>query len=228
MPAPYAFGSFVHEEVADHSHPWPRRLLAQMDWNPEDVERRSIWQGDWHAPAHAEPGHQPQSLPHAAGVTIVQVLDASGCDGPLVQRVFVPQDDAHVEFSAQFRLGLDAHPQATYLAFPWTSPAQARIDLGGQAMEPGKEQLPGSCMDYYTVQNWVDFSNDYAGMTVATPDNPMVQLGDFHFGRHQQEVALERPMLLGWLTNNYWETNFRAHQPGLITALRHASPQRRL
>ncbi|MEZ4717867.1 MAG: hypothetical protein R2851_17530 [Caldilineaceae bacterium] len=73
-------------------------------------------------------------------------------------------------------------------------------------------------MDYYTVQNWVDFSNDYAGMTVATPDNPMVQLGDFHFGRHQQEVALERPMLLGWLTNNYWETNFRAHQPGLITA----------
>ncbi|MEZ4717868.1 MAG: hypothetical protein R2851_17535 [Caldilineaceae bacterium] len=108
MPAPYAFGSFVHEEVADHSHPWPRRLLAQMDWNPEDVERRSIWQGDWHAPAHAEPGHQPQSLPHAAGVTIVQVLDASGCDGPLVQRVFVPQDDAHVEFSAHFRLGLDA------------------------------------------------------------------------------------------------------------------------
>ncbi|MCB0073731.1 MAG: hypothetical protein KDE20_19820, partial [Caldilineaceae bacterium] len=218
--APYTFGSFVHEEVADHSHPWPRRLLAQMDWNPEDVERRSIWQGDWHAHRRTPSrviSHKVYSTP--LGVTIVQVLDAPGCDGPLVQRVFVPQDDAHIEFSAHFRLGLDAHPQATYLAFPVDiAPAQARIDLGGQAMEPGKEQLPGSCMDYYTVQNWVDFSNDYAGMTVATPDNPIVQLGDFHFGRHQQEVALERPMLLGWLTNNYWETNFRAHQPGLITA----------
>lgn len=25
-------------------------------------------------------------------------------------------------------------------------------------------------------------------------------------------------MLLGWVTNNYWETNFRPHQPGLVTA----------
>ncbi|MEZ4611941.1 MAG: hypothetical protein R2838_17145 [Caldilineaceae bacterium] len=106
--APYAFGSFVHEEVADHSHPWPRRLLAQMDWNPEDVERRSI-QGDWHAHRRTPSqviSHKVYRTP--LGVTIVQVLDAPGCDGPLVQRVFVPQDDAHVEFSAHFRLGLGA------------------------------------------------------------------------------------------------------------------------
>jgi alpha-mannosidase len=64
----------------------------------------------------------------------------------------------------------------------------------------------------------VDFSNGERGMTVALPENPMVQLGDFHFGDYQSSFQLERPTLLGWVTNNYWETNFRAHQPGRVQA----------
>jgi alpha-mannosidase len=46
----------------------------------------------------------------------------------------------------------------------------------------------------------------------------MIQLGDFHFGDYQLEFNLDRAMLLGWVTNTYWETNFRAHQPGLVYA----------
>lgn len=218
--APFTFGSFVHEEVADRGHPWPRRLLSQMDWDPESVERKSLWQQDWHARRRTPSQVLSHKVYHTPlGVFVVQTLDAPGCEGPLVQQVFIPLNGIHLEFTARFRLGLDAHPQATYLAFPFDIPtAHVHLDLGGQAIEPGSEQLPGSCMDYHTVQNWVDFSSTQVGMTVATPDNPMVQLGDFHFGRRRREATLARPMLLGWLTNTYWETNFRAHQPGLITA----------
>jgi alpha-mannosidase len=74
------------------------------------------------------------------------------------------------------------------------------------------------CRDYFTAQGWVDFSNEAFGITIALPENPMVQLGDFHFGHNQSEFTLERAMLLGWVTNNYWETNFRAHQPGRVHA----------
>ena len=218
--AGYALGSFVHEEVADRSHPWPRRLLSQMEWDPEAVERRSLWQQDWHARRQTPTrviSHKVYRTP--LGTEIVQLLDAPGCDGPLVQRVVLPDHADYVEFRTHFRLGTDDHPQATYLLFPFALPdAVARLDLGGQAMLPGAEQLPGVCRDYFTVQNWVDFSNAHQGVTIATPENPLVQLGDFHFGAHQQEFVLERPMLLGWITNTYWETNFRAHQPGGIQA----------
>jgi alpha-mannosidase len=54
----------------------------------------------------------------------------------------------------------------------------------------------------------------------------MVQLGDFHFAHNQAECTLERAMLLGWVTNNYWETNFRAHQPGRVHARYRILPHR--
>jgi alpha-mannosidase len=81
-------------------------------------------------------------------------------------------------------------------------------------------------MDYFTVQGWVDFSNEELGVTVAVPENPMVQLGNFHFAHNQAECTLERAMLLGWVTNNYWETNFRAHQPGRVQARFRIKPYR--
>jgi alpha-mannosidase len=93
-------------------------------------------------------------------------------------------------------------------------------------MEMGSDQLPGVCLDYFTVQGWVDLSNEELGVTVAVPENPMVQLGDFHFAHNQWECTLERAMLLGWVTNNYWETNFRAHQPGRVHARYRIQPYR--
>jgi alpha-mannosidase len=92
------------------------------------------------------------------------------------------------------------------------------LDLGGQALEPEAEQLPGACRDYFTVQRWVDFSNPDFGVTVACPTAPLVQLGGFRFGKKQARFELDRALLLGWPTNNYWETNFAASQPGLVTA----------
>ena len=112
---------------------------------------------------------------------------------------------------------MQTRPEAGYLLFPFNLPeATARFDLGGQAVEVDVDQLPGVCRDYFSVQSWVDFNNGERGMMVATPDNPLVQLGGFHFGDRQKAFKLERATLLGWVTNNYWSTNWRAHQPGVV------------
>jgi alpha-mannosidase len=150
---------------------------------------------------------------------MIQALEAPGCVGPLKQSVFLPDSENYIECEAWWDMGLDVHPEATYILYPFNVPnASARLDLGGQPITMGSDQLPGVCLDYFTVQGWVDLSNEELGVTVAMPENPMVQLGDFHFAHNQAECALERAMLLGWVTNNYWETNFRAHQPGRVHA----------
>lgn len=218
--AGYTFNGYVHEMVADTRHEWPRRLLFDQEWNVPLAEIPVGWKAGWHARRQTPREvllHRVDRTP--LGVKIVQELDAPGCDGRLIQQVFLPHDADYIECEAAWDMTLTDHPEAMYIVFPFNLPgATARYDLGGQPVIPGDEQLPGVCRDYFTAQGWVDFSNAERGVTVALPENPMIQLGDFHFGHYQQDFRLERAMLLGWVANNYWETNFRAHQPGRVHA----------
>lgn len=216
--ARYPLHGFVHEEVADHEHEWPRKLMFDMEWAPAPETQRG-WKPDW--PARRTglcevTQHVVYRLPFA---TIVeQVLEQPNV-GWLRQRVVLPDYADHIEFQSEWQMGLVSHPEATYLAFPFDLPgAQARFDTGGVPVRPHLDQLPGVCRDYFTVQGWVDFNDGAAGVAIATPDNPMVQLGDFSFARNRSDFTLDRAMFLGWITNNYWETNFPAYQPGTVTA----------
>ena len=220
LSAGYPFNGFVHEHVADASHTWPRNLMFHMEWLSDEVERSRGWKPEW----PVERRQPTRVLQHRVyrtplGYYVIQSLEAPGCIGPLKQSVFLPDTENYIECEAWWDMGLDVHPEATYILYPFNVPnASARLDLGGQSMRMGSDQLPGVCLDYFTVQGWVDFSNEDLGVTVAMPENPMVQMGNFHFAHDQSECTLERPMLLGWVTNNYWETNFRPHQPGRVHA----------
>jgi alpha-mannosidase len=212
-----AFGGFVHERVAADGYPWPRKLI--FDRPSVDLPPHHGWNPDWPAERRAATAvleHRVERSP--LGIRVIQRLEAPGVHS-LTQEVFLPAQADHVEFSSAYEMTEETGPEATYVAFPFDVPhARARLDLGGQAIEAEEEQLPGACRDYFTVQRWVDFSNLDFGVTVAGSTTPMVQLGDFHFGKKQSRFALDRALLLGWPTNNYWETNFAASQPGLVTA----------
>jgi len=218
--ADYNLNTYVHEEVADKSTEWARHMLFYQDWNAELAEIPTGWKSDWHAnreSSYEVIHHKVYDVGY--GTMVEQELSAKGIDGVLKQTIFLPDYADFIEFSAEFVMTLNTHPESTYLVFPFNVPdATARYDVGGQAVIAGEEQLPAVCRDYFTVQGWVDFNNGERGVTIATPENPMVQFGDFHFGDYQMEFDLERSMLLGWITNNYWETNFRAHQPGQVQA----------
>lgn len=216
----YPFNGYVYERVADENADWARHRLFYQAWTADLAEIPAGWQTGWHAKRSGSSNVLKHEVRYeATGTRVIQILEAEGCVGRLQQSTFLPAYADYVEFEAQWIMGLDDHPEATYLAFPFNlADATARFDVGFQPVIAGEQQLSGVCRDYFTVQGWVDFSNGERGVTIATPDNPMVQLGDFHFGHFQREFHLERALMLGWVTNNYWETNFRAHQPGQVSA----------
>jgi hypothetical protein len=215
---------FVHEEVADHDAPEPRKLLCTVNWSIDTATERG-WHPDWKANRSAPAKVLLHKAYRLSFATIVEQILEHVLIGKIYQRVVLPDHGDQIEFQSEWQMGTTIHPEATYLLFPFNIPnAQARFDIGGVPVRPHIDQIPGSCRDYFTVQGWVDFNNGERGMTIATPENPIVQLGDFHFAHNQSEINLERAMLLGWVTNNYWETNFPGAQPGTVTARYHILP----
>ncbi|MCP4639510.1 MAG: hypothetical protein GY851_03715 [bacterium] len=111
--------------------------------------------------------------------------------------------------------------EAVHLAFPFDVPnGVVRMDTPWAVVRPEADQLPGSCKNYFTVQRWVDVSNQDFGVTWATVDAPLIELG---------RITCD-PRAVGWIErleptqtiysyvmNNYWETNYKASQDGPTT-----------
>ncbi|MHC4142884.1 MAG: glycoside hydrolase family 38 C-terminal domain-containing protein, partial [Planctomycetota bacterium] len=69
-------------------------------------------------------------------------------------------------------------PEGVHFAFPLRVPqGEVRLDVAWGMVRPELDQLPGACKNYFTVQRWVDVSNDEYGVTLATIDAPLVEIG---------------------------------------------------
>jgi hypothetical protein len=135
----------------------------------------------------------------------------------LEQRIKLVAHRPAIELTATFQKLDISTPESIYFTFPFALPAwRAHFDPANLPAEFDSEQLPGTCRDYTTVGQWVALHNSQRSITLACPDAPLVQIGDFNFAKVQQRVERNpNPLLLAWPMNNYWNVNFRSpSQPG--------------
>jgi len=73
------------------------------------------------------------------------------------------------------------------------------------------------CRDWVAVGDWLALSGKEGCLVMGCPDAPMFQVGGFNYGRGlKSATGLNQACLVAWPMNNYWNTNFRASQPGFI------------
>lgn len=114
--------------------------------------------------------------------------------------------------------------EAVNFAFPFNIPGgKMKIDLGVEILEPEINQLDGSCKDFNCVQRWVDISNDKTGITWTTNEAPLIEIGEMinedlvnnGYKLWKKKTTLSNTFY-SYAMNNYWHTNFKADQEGVI------------
>ncbi len=153
--------------------------------------------------------------PLAAG--LVSEFTAPGCRA-VTQEVVLYEHQKWVDLFITVDKLPVTDPESLYVAFPFHVPRSVtRYDSAAGITQVDRDLLEGTCRDWLVTQNWVDFSNDRLGVTIATPDAPLVQFGRVNTGRWQTRFAPRSATALSWIMNNYWHTNYRAQQSGEVT-----------
>ncbi len=175
------------------------------------------------------PGTNPDSALYLSNVRV-----RVGERGPLVASYVVEGDAPGCRtYSSEIRVlsGIDRvdlvttvdklpirEKEGVHIAFPFAiDGATFRYDVAGSIVEPGKDQLDGSCMNFFSVQGWADVSGDSSGVTWTSADAPLVETGGINAESPWMKSPRRSPEFFSYVMNNYWHTNYKADQEGVVS-----------
>ncbi|MDP2360647.1 MAG: hypothetical protein Q8O14_07830 [bacterium] len=124
---------------------------------------------------------------------------------------------SHPRLDVELRLHKESRWEAENLFLSLPRPAGVLwVDKAGGPLRPGIDQLPGTLLDYTSVQAGYALVAEGRGLAVAMPDQHLLQMGPLAHGprRLAEPPAPPAGPLFAWLMTNYWETNFAAELGG--------------
>jgi len=108
--------------------------------------------------------------------------------------------------------------EGVHIGFSFRIPdAQMRMDMPWAVVRPEADQLPGACKNWFTIQRWVDLSNQDFGVTWVTLDAPLVEVGAITAETPWIKHLQPSQSFYSYVMNNYWFTNYCAYQEGTTT-----------
>lgn len=212
--SPWGFFQLVHERPSNNER-------SAFHVRSVEGERfgRTGWKPDWQATRTSYSEKPAWAVDkRSRSATLVIKGRAAGLT-ELEQRITLHADSPLIDLWARMLKQDVRTPEAVYFVFPISVAAgwSAHFDTANIPTELDAEQLSGSCRDWVTIDTFASVHQADFGVTLYCPDAPMVQIGNFHWAKKQDAIPRQaNPVLLAWPLNNYWETNFRASQPGVL------------
>ncbi|HTK80775.1 MAG TPA: glycoside hydrolase family 38 C-terminal domain-containing protein [Bacteroidota bacterium] len=107
--------------------------------------------------------------------------------------------------------------EGVHFGFPFhVENSRIHYDVASAIVEPEKDQLPGSCKNFFSVQSWIDASAKDHGVSLITLDAPLVEMGAIQAESPWLKSLQPSPVFYSYVMNNYWHTNYKADQEGIV------------
>jgi hypothetical protein len=201
----YALGTVVYEHIPG---PFGREKLAAWSGIRRDCRFRRT-------PIVFGPA-RPLGLPGGWGVRL-EARRLAGSLQSLALDVAVYDDLPRVDLTFCVEKRPQAQAESLYVAFPLAGERPlVWLDVPGAVMRPGSDQVPGTATDWHSIQHYFAVADRRQTVAVASPDISLVQVNGINTGKWQETLPPHNGVVMSWVFNNYWFTNFPAAQGGTL------------
>lgn len=124
--------------------------------------------------------------------------------------------NGRVDLELRINRRSDFAPEVLFLRFDAVSASENDlpwISNAGVKFRPEKDQLPGSCMDYYAIDGWIHYPN---GWFLNSVDAALVTFGQTSVVSRKTSTLGSANRVFLRLFDNIWDTNFRANACGMM------------
>jgi hypothetical protein len=124
-----------------------------------------------------------------------------------------------LEFKYKIAKTLSTDIESIYLPLTLNNlDAAVYIDKSDAIMRPGIDQIPGTCMEYYLVDNGLVYETKENTILIHTKDAPLIYMGEL---KHHPILLCDNKEennkrdVYSWIMHNTWETNFKMDLSGI-------------
>ena len=125
-----------------------------------------------------------------------------------------------IEARACFHKKSEWDPENLYVMLPFCTDGsnETFIDKAGCILRPGIDQLPGTCQNFWLLQQGIVRKGATRDLIIACKDAPLISFGELKYQPvvlcNADNTSLNQSMAASWVMNNFWETNFKADLGG--------------
>jgi hypothetical protein len=206
-----AMGDFLSVGVVP---PADRTTIARLHANPDAEKREAIRRVSLRETAANYGAASVQLTPHTL---VYQQEIRHDRLAQATRRLELWRREPRARLTVRFDRLSSLPPEVFFLAcaLPEASPMPV-FASGGVPFTPYRDQLPGSCRDYFAIDGWAHYATNEGHWLWVTRDAPLVSVGSPHVVElHQKEPAATH-RILAMVFDNSWHTNFVADSHGTM------------
>jgi hypothetical protein len=200
-----ALGDFVSVSAVP---PADRRTITQLHAKFSADIRRKSFQETRAKYADAKSFETPHTLRFTQEVRHPRL-------GPSTRVLEVWKREPHARLTVTLDRLSSTAPEVLFLSFDLPTGLPLPVfSCGGVPFTPYRDQLKGTCKDYFGIDGWAHYAHADGHWLWVTRDAPLVAVGGPHVVERHQEEPADRHRILAMIFDNCWHTNFVADSHG--------------